>query len=414
MSKITLLDAKNETPETTVIVNKKSKFIQAEDTVTPTLTEAEVVAVVATPVPVQAESGSIAPVAEAPVAPVIPAAVKVAITPAPDVTVAGLDKVDLSDSLREKYAKLFQDGYLVNLRISVWGMCVNLDEKDLKLEKKVSKLIKLGKKMLIEPEKLNEFKNMESKARRYLYKNSYDFPIADAHFVPKKQLSEVLKQLETYRIEFEALVTKFVTNYPTYKEAILANEDYKDIVDVLKTLYPAADKVQDKFGYEVMVFELAMPQAFEETNIQELISRDEAKTEVKKTLNDQLKAQHQNSLRLIQQFTEDAAKSLRGKLVGMCSTIIEKIKNKELISKANINTIKEELDNFRALNFLDDKEVEKEIAKLDALVKGNHNFKSDEETIGILNAALSSVLTKAENLTDISEVSGKYFRKISV
>lgn len=344
-----------------------------------------------------------------------PKAVVVPIAPAPiPSNKSNLDNVNVTEALKERYTKLFQDGYLVNLHISVWGMCANLDENDLKLDKKVSKLIKLGKKMLIEPEHLNEFKNMESKARRYVYRNSFDFPISDAHFVPKKRLSEVLTKLEEFRVEFNALVTKFVENYETYKEAILANEDYVDIVEVLKPLYPPVETIEQKFGFDVSVFELAMPQAFEETNIQKLVAAEEAKAEVKSTLNDQLKAQHENSLKLLERFTEDASIVLRGKLVAMCSTIIDKIKNKELISKANINTIQEEITNFRALNFLNDSAVEKEIAKLETLVNGNNNFKTDQETIDTLSSTLSDVLKTAENLTDVADIRGKYFRKIKV
>lgn len=346
-------------------------------------------------------------------APIDTSLVPITSAPAPS-NKSQLDQVIVSDSLRERYSKLFQDGYLVNLHISVWGMCANLDEKDLKLEKKVSKLIKLGKKMLINPERLNEFKNMESKARRYLYSSAYDFPISDAHFVPKKRLGDVITKLEEYKVEFNALVDKFVENYEAHKQEILDNEEYVDIVDVLRPLYPTADVVRDKFGFDMAIFEIAMPQAFEETDIQELINRDEAKEEVKQVLKNQLKAQHENSMRLLEQFTEDAAITLRAKLVKTCKGVIEKIENKELISKANINSIREEINNFRSLNFMDDSVVEAEVAKLQVLIDGNHNFKTDQETIATLNDAVSSVLKRAEDISDVADLRGTYFRKIKV
>lgn len=357
----------------------------------------------------EAVFGETTPVAVKPATPVVP----VKVTPTPT-NKANLYDVNIAEAVKENFTKIFQDGFLVNLRISVWGMCVNLDEKDLKLDKKVSKLIKLGKKMLIEPEHLNEFKNMESKARRYVYRNSFDFPVADAHFVPKKRLSEVLTKLEEFKGEFNTLVTAFVENYDTHKQTILDNPEYADIVDVLKPLYPSAEDVAKKFGFSVSVFELSMPQAMEETNIQKLIAGEEAKTEVKNALAEQLRAQHEHSLELLEKFTEDAAIALRGKLVTMCSTIIDKIKNKELISKANINTIAEEIENFRSLNFLSDTAIEKEIAKLEVLITGNNNFKTDQETIDTLSQTLGDVLAKAESVTDVADISGKYFRKIKV
>ncbi len=248
-----------------------------------------------------------------------------------------------------------------------------------------------------------------------MYRSSYDFPISDAHFVPRARLADVMAKLQEFKTEFNGLVDKFVENYEDYKEKILADPAYADIVETLRPLYPSKEAVRSKFGFSVNIFELAMPKAFEETDIQALIGRDEAKEEVKTALKEQLKEQHENSVRLLEKFTEDAATSLRAKLVTMCKTIIEKIQNKELISKANINTIREEIANFRGLNFLDDKSVETEIAKLEMLVEGDkNNFKTDRETIDTLNETLGAVLAKAENLSDISKLRGQYFRKIKV
>lgn len=311
-------------------------------------------------------------------------------TPAPS------NKLDLYDVevSKDHYAKLFQDGYLVNLHVSVWGMAANLDEKDLKLDKQVSKLIKLGKKMLIDPEKLNEFKNMESKARRYLYKNSYDFPIADAHFVPKQRLGEVLKKLAEYKVEFYALVDKFVENYPDYKAAILANEEYKDMAEYIEPLYPSAETIASKFGFDMTIFELAAPKKFDTVEVDE-----------------QLEQYKSNAVAQLEEFADNAITTLRIKLLVMTRTLIEKIKSKELISKANLNTIREEIDNFRALNFLGDTLVEAEVAKLDTLISGNHNFKTDEANVALLQAALTAVRDAAHSDSDVQALRAAYFQK---
>lgn len=309
-----------------------------------------------------------------------------------------IDTVEVTEELNSRYSKLFTDGYLVNIHVSVWGMSANLSEEDLKIEK-VSKFIKLGKKMLIDPEHLNVFKNQESKSRRYLYKNSYDFPISDAHFVPKKRLADVLAQLEIFKQEFNTLVDLFLANYEIYKDAVLEHKDYKDIADLLRPLYPDVGVLKKKFGFSISVFELAMPRAFESVNAEEM-----------EKLNTALRGQHERSLEQLEQFVEDSAVSLRAQLSIMCNTILKKIDTQELISKANLNTIKTEIDNFYSLNFLNDTTVAKAVGELETLVNENRNFKTDEENVKLLRTALINVLDKVSGSADIADLRTSYFK----
>lgn len=311
------------------------------------------------------------------------------------------------DTPSNQYDKLFNDGVLVKIRISVWGMGAQLSREDLGLETQIPKVFKLGKKMLIEPEHLNEFKNLESKARRYLYRNSYDFPISEAHFVPKSRYSEVIADLQAFKVEFETLVDKFIEKYPEYKEEVLTN--YPDIADVLRPCYPEASDIKNKFGFSTQSFEISKPREFSETDIQKFLKKGEVKDEVKKRVETQLKSQYEDSVKQLEEFANNAIISLRSKLVNMCKLILSKIEKKELISKANLNTIKEEIANFRALNFLNDTAVAAEVNKLSTLVEGKHNFKTDQESIDALVAALNSVYQKAATISDVGVVSKAYF-----
>lgn len=320
--------------------------------------------------------------------------------------------IKLSDTLKSHYDKLFQDGFLVNLSISKWGMGAQLNQADLGIQKAVPKIFKLGKKMLIDEKHFNAFVGYEGRARRYLYKNSYPFHISEAHFIPKKKLLTVLAELDKFKAEYKAAADAFVENYPTYKEAMLA--EYPEHADALRPLYPRQTELRAKFDFQVMTFELAMPRELAAVDVQALIARDEAKDEVKKKLEEQLADQHKTAMAQLEKFTENAAQSLRQQIGGVCTTLIDKIKRKEIISKTNIDTIKGEIENFRSLNFLDDKVVQAEIDKLETLVNGNHNFKTDDATIMELNDALAGVLKTAASTSDISQLTGKYFRSIKL
>jgi len=329
---------------------------------------------------------------------------------------ASTENIVEASALQQHYNKIFQDGFLINIHISIWGMGAQLSESDLKVKMKEDKtlprIFKLGKKMLIDPIHLNEFKSLESRARRFLYNNSFDFHVSDAHFVPRRKLADVLLKINEFKTEFSTLVDKFVTNYPAYKDKILA--EFIDEVDILKPFYPTAEKVRDKFGFTFSMYQMSIPQELSELKIEDAIELEGAHEEVKTQLRAQLQEQHNASLRQIERFTEDAAKSLRIQMVETCTGLVEKIKNKEVVSKANLNTIREEIENFRGLNFLDDKIVAAEIDKLEALINGRHDFKTDQEAITNLNNALSQVLDKAESVSDLPSLSGRYFRSIKV
>ncbi len=317
-----------------------------------------------------------------------------------------------SEAIKGYYDKLFQDGFLVNLHISIWGMGAKLSKEDLGIKVAVPKIIKLGKKMLIDPKHFNDFKSHEGKARRFLYQNAYPFAIADAHFVPKLKLLDVLTKLDKFKTEFGEAVDSFIANYLTYKQEAL--DTYPELADILRPLYPPVTELKNKFGYSVMTYELTMPRELGVVDIQTLIDRSEAKDEVKKKLEDQMAEQYVAAMDKLTQFTEDAAQALRQQISGVCQEIIDKIKRKEIISKTNIATIKEEIVNFRSLNFLDDSVVEAEIDKLEALIDGRHNFKTDQETIASLNTALCGVLKTAAETSDLSGISGTYFRAIKL
>ena len=318
-------------------------------------------------------------------------------------------KTNLTDSVRAYYDKLFQDGFLVSVHVSKWGMSTHLSKEDIEYDGTVPSIFKLGKKMLINPERFNAFARIESKARRYLSANSYDFPIGDAHFVPKKKVAEVLTTLEKFKHDYEALRKRFIENYEEYKQEIL--DKYPDIAPTLAPLYPEKSSLKDRFKMSVSLYEIQMPRELGQVDIQTLIDREKAKVEVKERLEEQLAEHHRVSLNKLEAFAEEAARVLRTQIVNMCKSVIYKIENREIVSPSHIQGIRDEIDNFRKLNFLDDKAVEEELNKLADVVKEPINYRTDKEALAELNIALTNVLEKANNLKDLTAISDSYFRR---
>jgi len=328
----------------------------------------------------------------------------------------------LSSTLQEHYNKVFQDGKLINLHIGMWGMSYNLTEEDIKLDKQLPQEIKLGKKMLIKLAVYNKFKNHEQKARKYLYENSFAFPLAaQAHFVPKTKFLEVYKKLEEYRLEYTAMVNEFVLKYEDYKREVIEHyNEHKDTVNVvnLSSFYPPLDKIGKKFCFDIVSYEIALPTEFNELNLQDEIRREEDHTAAKQQAVSQYKQEYSKQLEVhsskLSQFMDEVTQTVRGKIAEHFSVVLTKITKNELVSESSVRKIYKQIEEFRAANFADDKAVEAELSKLEKLLDGKHDFEGNKDAVALLKTHLDNVVKAAEDTSDVANVAGEYFRKLSV
>lgn len=323
-----------------------------------------------------------------------------------------------SSKLRAYYDKLFRDGYLVSVHISKWGMGAQLSESDLNLEN-VPKIFRLGKKMLIDPEHLNVFLRFEGKARRYLYSNSYPFPgVSEAHFVPRKKLMEVFGKLKEFKAEFEKKVADFLENYDKYKAEVVDDPRHAAFKEGLLGLYPSPDVLRGKFSFTYSAYELSMPREFGEVDAKTIAEREiaveEAVQEAQQAIEKELEEQYQQGLRRVEQFANEALLALRSQVVTTCRNIATKINEDEPINKANLKSIREQIQAFRSLNFLDDRVLSEEIDKLEEVVNSGRDFKSNEEALNELQTTLKGVLKSATDKVSQNQVVENYFRRIEI
>lgn len=328
----------------------------------------------------------------------------------------------ITDTLQKYYDKVFQDGKLVNIHIGMWGMSYNLEEQDIKLDNKLPDTIKLGKKMLIKPSVYNKFKSIEQRIRKYLYTNSFDFPlVSQAHFVPKAKYVEVYKKLNEMRSEYLGMVDEFLLKYEDYKkEALEFYKEHTDTVNIvnLEAYYPSLEAVKKKFYLDIVSFEIALPAAFNELNLQDEINRElldnEAKQKALANYREEYNKQIDTHMSKINDFVGEVTSTLRSKIVEHCTVALHKINKKEVVSDANIKTLLKHIQEFRQMNFVDDKAVEAELSKVEKLISGEKDFSKDKDAISMLQQHLNSVVNEAKTMTDVANISGEYFRKLSV
>jgi len=328
----------------------------------------------------------------------------------------------ITETLQKYYDKVFQDGRLTLIHIGMWGMSYNLTESDIKLDNKLPDTIKLGKKMLIKPAVYNKFKTFEQKARKYLYSNSFDFPLVNqAHFVPKAKYIEVFTKLSEMKVEYTVMVDEFLDKYEDYKkEALDYYLEHKDTVNVdnLASYYPSPVKLREKFHFDIVSFEIALPAEFRETDLQAEIQREQVGSEAKQKAlagyKEEYKKQLDTHMLKINNFVGEVTNTLHSKIVEHCTVALNKINKREIVSETNINILLKQIQEFRDMNFVDDKSIEAQLSKVEKMLTGEHNFDKDKDALGLLRQHLTDVVEKAQSLTDVANASGEYFRKLKI
>ena len=317
--------------------------------------------------------------------------------------------------------KSISGGQTLNVHIGMWGMSHNMKKSDIKIDSNLPETIKLGRKMLVKSAVYNKFKSMENKIRTCLYNNSFEFPlVAQAHFVPKAKFIEVYRKLDELRTDYLKMVDEFIQKYEDYKiETIAYYKEHEDAVDItdLEKSYPSIEKVKDKFYMDIVSFEVQLPAEFGAIDLQTAIDRElsdkEAKQKALKEYQTQYQSQLETHMHKFTSFVDEATATLRSKVAEYCTVALEKIENKEVVAKTTIKSLLRNIEEFRQMNFTDDQEVAAKLNDLEKLLVSGQDF-SSENALGLLQQRLSAVVTEASKVSDTANVSGEYFRKLSV
>lgn len=319
---------------------------------------------------------------------------------------------EISHTLDKNYDHVFDRGTLISLNISVWGMSTQLHETDLSIETQ-PEIIKLGKKFLFKPSLFNEFKRIESGARRCLYKHAHKFPIAEAHFVAHQALDVTLQELTQFQTKFFEQVDKFCSEYENNKEEV--RTDFPEHWEKLSKLYPTVDNLRKKFNFSWTLWRITMPKEFGEYDLNAKIAEEQTVNEAKTRAQQQLQEQAQKQSQMLYDFVQDVGVKLREAVLQQSTIIVEKIKNKEIISKTNINSLLRQITDFNELNFLDDTVVSEKLEQLKQLLNDQtQDFKTSSASIELLESNLTDLIKETEKTGDIDTLTGKFFRPVEV
>lgn len=294
--------------------------------------------------------------------------------------------------------QLFKDGALIALSIGKWGGGKKLSPDDLGLTpEQIPEFMKLGRKLLIPQEERNVFVQVENNARNALERESFAFPVGQARFIPRNRILDVDYKLKEYQAAYVAAVDSFLNRYAEIRDAML--ERYPDYRDRLEPFYPGVTQLRRFFYFQWNMFEIGEAGGIREGETVEAYERFKAN----------LQAQ-------FDEFLRDAVVDLRFQVQECCLKVAERVSKGNIVNGNSINSLNGMIDKFMHLNFVGDKKIEEQLSALRAKLQTVEpaDLKENDALKNQLGVMAAQIAKEAADISDISEVTGTYKRRIEM
>lgn len=240
---------------------------------------------------------------------------------------------------------VFNDGTLVQLKVSVWGIKKKLPSSDLNIQADPDYIRAV--KFLVDKESLKPVEQARNFARGFLRDYSLPFPVTGVCFIPKRMISQVDERLKKYQSDFDDGVRDFIGNYETSKE--VAKNRLKNLFN--ETDYPS--RIGRFFSFEWQFFTMAGPDKASIVD-PEIYAREQARF-----------------TQMIGEFRENAVMVLRERFQDMVNRIVDRLTGeKKIFKNSTVENIQEFLTAFEGLNINDDQELKKQVERVEAVLKG--------------------------------------------
>lgn len=266
----------------------------------------------------------------------------------------------LSGSSQHDVDKIFNHGVLIDLKIGFWSAKVRNAAEDLGVDPSTlaSMIVGLGTKRLCPKKVSDTWTTLAAKARYIIRRNAFAFPIADVSFVPLTTLPKVERLLLDLQLEFDKAAKFIVDNIEDVSEKWVQEQPVEHRAR-LRKLIPPKEMLRSRFYFTFSAFTVAVPKKVRV----ESAKRGRMEVEERMRVDAQERYRAQLEAR-VQQFVDDAVKTLRQKTIEMCLSIVAKIKTGEVVTTRSLNTLRTFIERFRELNFSGDDEIER---RLDAI-----------------------------------------------
>ncbi len=266
---------------------------------------------------------------------------------------------------------LTREGVLLSVSVRYWRAAKKLQAQDLGLDPDdvTDRLISLGHKRLMPKDALAAFALIESRAHALVDASTFPFLGGIARFLPNRKLGEVTRRLGELEQEFHAEQAKFADKYGRLREEALEEwreqarrlvSDPARVVASVSAAFPAPDRLDRHFSFSTALFQIQLPETLDAEIVmsgdrQELMrAREEAALDAKRKISEG-----------VETFLGDCVASLRQQTAGLCDEMLESFRQgKTGVHQRTLNRLTDFIDNFRALNFANDEELESRLIRV--------------------------------------------------
>lgn len=250
---------------------------------------------------------------------------------------------------------VFEQGSLVQFKVSLWGAKVKLPSEQIRAEADPDFV--RGTKYLVEKSFLRPIDQERNTARGYLRAHSLPFPISGICFVPRDIVPEIEQRLQGHRENFLRQVEMFADQYENAKQnARLRLNGLFDESD-----YP--EHIRSFFSFQWQFFVMDAPSRM--SILDPAIYHREQERFTEK----------------MNEFRENAVMVLRERFVEMVNRIVDRLSGeKKIFRNSTIANIQEFLTSFDQLNISHDEDLEREVARCREILAGvdPNSLRSDE------------------------------------
>jgi len=296
---------------------------------------------------------------------------------------------------------------------------------------------KPGRRLLLPDEALQKVDAIEGQARRYLDSRSFQFGKRQARvkfrFVHVSKLRDTLKTLKGYSVQFFEAVKSLVNDYEKLKlqmerdypeqwpalqklyiDASAIEKDYYFFYEPAAMIFPDSMTVMKRYEIEQTEKRLKEAEAAKDANIGELRRQAE---DHRRTLEHDEREFRQQAESRVDEFVEEAVKSLRELVVKTFQQITDKIKDKKSVIKTNVDSLHEVIAHVRDMDFLNDQAFHRQLDQVRELLDTTSDFKDNDAATAELNRVLNGTIEFVEKTTNEAASSAKktYFaRKLAI
>ena len=213
------------------------------------------------------------------------------------------------------------------------------------------------------------FALIESRAHALVDASTFPFMNGLARFLPNRKLGEVTRRLGELEAEFREARSAFASKYAGLREQALdewreqaqrLSSDPDKVVASVSAAFPAPDRLDRHFGFNTSLFQIRLPEALDAELVtagdrQELMrAREQAAQEARRRIGEG-----------VESFVGDCVTSLRQQTATLCDEMLEAFRTgKSGVHQRTLNRLTEFIDNFRALNFANDAELDRRLTEV--------------------------------------------------